>query len=65
MMTSEKPKRRWTPWYKLPVVPLCPIHGVACIARSTLTTSGGESFQRRYCPVDGCSHSMKTAIPRE
>lgn len=62
MMTAEKPKRRWFPFWKLAVMPLCPVHGVPCIARGH-TESG--AMQKRYCSVDGCRYSVKTPLPRE
>jgi len=61
MMTAEKPKRRWFAFWMLPVIPRCPVHGVPCVCRGH-TASGG--MQKRYCPVAGCSHSVKTPIPK-
>jgi hypothetical protein len=64
MMTADKPKRRWFPFWRLATIPLCPEHGVPCIARGTINTEAGPRYQKRYCPVPGCRHSVKTPIPR-
>jgi hypothetical protein len=64
MMTAEKPKRRWFAFWMLPEIPLCPVHKVPCTARQTIRVEGNPPYQRRRCPVSGCTHSMKTPIPR-
>lgn len=54
---ATKPKRRWFAFWMLASIPRCPRHKCPCIVRG-YDRSG--RFQKRYCPVAGCGHSVKT-----
>jgi len=61
---SRPPKRRWVPWYRLPVVPLCPTCDIPCIAAGTRTIADGRiTLQHRKCPE--CGFLVKTTYTRE
>ena len=70
MLTEELPvnsndipktmKRRWIPWYQLPVLPICPNCRLVCLVGKTVTGSDGKAVQHRYCRR--CSFSLKVPI---
>lgn len=66
MMTAELPrkKRAWTPWYRLPIPPLCPVHGEPMIAASTRAQPDGLVIQHRSCPHAGCAETAVTTYRR-
>lgn len=60
---SKKAKRRaWMPFWRLPVMPLCPEHGVPMIVNGTQETAEGLVIQWRKCPC--CDARVTTTYRR-
>lgn len=51
MMTMDRPRRVYMPFWKLAEIPLCPVHGKAMIVETTRQLPGGWVQQYRKCPV--------------